>query len=99
LVEAALAKSPIILPAWGQCREDGDDVMYPKPQLVTGGLVQFASSSLELKKILQDFSASSVDFNPSEEQILNFVRRFISFEMESSSAHKIYSEFKKSHIR
>ena len=96
LVEAALAKTPIILPAWGQCREDGDDVMYPKSQLVSGGLVKFASSSLELKKILQDFSAGSVDFNPSEEQILNFVKRFISFEMESSSANKIYSEFKKS---
>lgn len=96
LVEAALAKSPIILPAWGQCREDGDDVMYPKSQFVTGGLVQYASSSLELKKILKDFSSSSVDFNPSEEQILNFVRRFISFEVESSSAYKIYSEFEKS---
>lgn len=54
LVEAAMAKAAIAIPAWGQCNDRGDDVMYPADNFNVVQVVEFAYSSIELKKIIEN---------------------------------------------
>lgn len=54
LVEAAMARAAIAIPAWGQCNARGDDVMYPADNFNVSQVVEFAYSSIELKKIIEN---------------------------------------------
>lgn len=93
LVEAVLAKCPIILPAWGQCKDEGYDVIYSRQRVKESSLVDFCYSEDELQKRLEKFVTGSIKFEPNDTEIMNFVRGFISFDLEMTSAEKIYSEF------
>jgi hypothetical protein len=93
LVEAVLAKCPIILPAWGQCKDEGYDVIFSRQRVKESPLVDFCYSEDELQKRLEKFVTGSINFEPNDTEIINFVRGFISFDLETTSAEKIYSEF------
>lgn len=54
LVEAALAKADILLPAWGQCKSSGDDVMYTKDNTNVSNLAKFAENSGEFERMIQN---------------------------------------------
>lgn len=55
LVEAAMARAPILIPAWGECKDRGDEVMYSIENPKIANLVDFAGSQ---EAMLESISAS-----------------------------------------
>jgi hypothetical protein len=53
LLEAALVGTPIIAPAWGQCRSDGEDVMLPASNASVQECVSFAHSPEEMRRLIR----------------------------------------------
>jgi hypothetical protein len=54
LVEAAIAESEIVIPAWGECRDSGGNTMYPKNNPKIARAVRFAHSENELRAIINE---------------------------------------------
>ncbi|MBM4316174.1 MAG: hypothetical protein FJ116_01675 [Deltaproteobacteria bacterium] len=54
LVEAAMARTPIVLPAWGECHDRGSDVMYSIENTHVQKVAAFAYDSEMLKAIMRD---------------------------------------------
>lgn len=76
LVEAAMAKASIALPAWGQCNDRGDDVMYPAENKNVAKVVQFAYSAIELENIIRisiDGSVNEIDDSHYKKFIENYI--------------------------
>ena len=95
LVEAVLAKCPLILPAWGQCKDDGFDVMYSRSDLGDSKIAEFAYSRLELKDELVKYIDASEHYYPTDLEILDFAKRFVFFDFGVTSSERVYLEFKR----
>jgi hypothetical protein len=42
LIEALMARTPIVIPAWGECKSNGDSVMYPENDPDISKVIKFA---------------------------------------------------------
>jgi len=53
LVEAAMARAPIAIPAWGECKSKGDIVMYPEDNADISKVVKFAKKPEDLSDYIE----------------------------------------------
>ena len=53
LVEAVMARASSVIPAWGECMDRGDEVMYPADREVISRVVGFARSPAELLAMIE----------------------------------------------
>jgi hypothetical protein len=94
LVEAAIAKSIIVIPAWGECKDEGENTMYSKRNPRVSRVVNFAYSPTKLKEFIIEgiFSPKTIaDCKDYED----FVEEFFYRPSQGSSSQEIVSIFKK----
>lgn len=95
LLEASIAKAGIIIPAWGECKSDGEGVMYEqKNKNVSECLVYSKSPSDFLDALVKD----NIEMTQwSDKRVSIFVGEFITLPTKGCS--KSFSEFLTKYIR
>lgn len=59
LVEAAMAHAPIVVPAWGQCIDQGGEAMYSSDNTTVHSLIRYAYSADELVQVITDHASGN----------------------------------------
>lgn len=90
LVEAVMAKAWIVIPAWDQCKNKGEDVMYPRSNLKVDRVVSFAYSTQDLQNMI----ASCVKGHAhliQDDEVKSFIAEYIHLPTENSCSHEFES--------
>jgi len=84
LLEAALAKTNILIPAWGECLEDGETIMYQSSNPNVARCVSFIRDKEDLEALL--LNVSDFDgFKWNDEAIAAFIGDFVKIPKEGCS--------------
>ena len=94
LVEAAMAKASIAIPAWGQCNNRGDDVMYPADDKNVAKVVQFAYSPFDLENILRNCLEGAAN-QVGDSHYKKFIENYIHLPPVGSCSGEVASLLKK----
>jgi len=90
LVEAAMARASIVIPAWEECKDRGNEVMYSIENPKVAKLVQFVHSAPELlERIGQSVNGVAKSFERHE--VEDFVNEFIHIPAQSSCSKEFES--------
>lgn len=76
LVEAVMARSAILLPAWGECKLAGPEVMYPYDNTKIRNVAGFASSPQDMKDCINDYVDKPLR-HASDKEYSDFVNEYI----------------------
>lgn len=96
LLEAALAKANILIPAWNECLEEGETVMYRSSNPNVARCVSFIKEKQELANLLS-MVPEVHDFRWDHEMVNDFVGEFVKIPNEGCS--KSFSAFMASYIK
>ena len=88
LIEAALAKAPIAIPAFGECKATGPFAMYPSDNPVISEVVKFAKDKQSLSTIIDNHISNDGGLL-SDTARLRFVREYIEYHDEITSSHRV----------
>ena len=97
LVEAVMAKAWIVIPTWGQCKDKGEEVMYPINNPKVNKVVSFAYSPEEL----QDIITSSVTKDScliSDDEVQDFIGEYIHIPTKDRYSHE-FENFVSSYLK
>ena len=88
MVEAIMAGSKLIVPAWGECLDAGPKVMYPADDPVIERLITFAYSSDEFVEAIK-LTTTSPQIEISQSHRDQFVSKYIHIPGEYSSSEAV----------
>lgn len=91
LVEAAMARAQIVIPAWGECKDRGAEVMYSIENPKVAQVVQFAYSGEELLDAIASSIAGKVR-SFENQSIDDFINEFI-YIPSKNSCSKEFEKF------
>ncbi|WP_152980046.1 hypothetical protein [Mesorhizobium sp. 1M-11] len=94
LVEAAMARSNIVLPAWGECKDRGEDVMYPASNSAVFHLARFAYDKSQLQNAINTSINNPPEIDPSD-NYKEFVNEYIYIPRNSDCSEQFESLVKK----
>lgn len=84
LLEAAIARTNICIPAWGECLEDGENVMYRSSSINVSNCVSYLRKREDLEQLLTQ-GLESDGFNWDEDAISAFIGEFVAIPKEGCS--------------
>lgn len=76
LVEAVMANAEVVVPAWGQCRSSGDNVMYSEDNANVANVLSFAKNPVEMYDFI-DLAIKGSFRGVDQEELDRFVGRYI----------------------
>lgn len=90
LVEAVMAKAWIVIPAWGQCKDKGEEVMYSTNNPKVDKVVSFAYSAEDLQEMI----ASCVKGHSrriEDDEVQEFIGEYIHIPTKDRYSHEFES--------
>lgn len=87
LVEAAMARTTIVIPAWGECKDRGQDVMYSIENPNVSKVVQFAYNGRELITLIDNSIKGKYNYVSTEDAV-DFVNEFIYIPVDGSCSQE-----------
>ena len=97
LVEAAMARTPILLPAWGECQDRGSHVMYSIENKKVERVASFAYSTEEFKAAITN-NINGQTKNYGAEQAEAFIGEFVHIPKNKTCSQE-FLEFCKANLK
>jgi hypothetical protein len=91
LVEAALARSAIVIPAWGECSPVGEKTMYRADEKYVAEAVEYARSVEEMKQLIFDHVTYPHELLP-DNVALNFINSYVYMPSDGSTISQKFEE-------
>lgn len=88
MVEAAMAGSQLVIPAWGECLDRGSSVMYSNDDPIVSEMVEFAYGPDDLLNYL-DHAVQGNEISRTKSSINSFIAKYVHIPTETTSSERV----------